>query len=157
MANDSSDIFDSVVSLDDSHLHQGFDEGFRDGLASGRLEGREIGLRLGFQRGEEIGFYQGCTDIWKEAISRCPNAFSVRCQKNIGLFVDQLKVMSPMLEDHRDERLQDMMEMIRARFRAILSMLSVHIHYEGYPGGGISSSSSSSSPFDHQDDRTSDF
>lgn len=126
------DIFDSTLNLEELQLQQGYEDGFRDGIEAGKVEGREVGLKLGFQQGEELGFYQGCTDIWKAAISKCSDTFSARSQKSILLLQEQLKAYP--LNDPTDERLQDMLEMIRARFRAILAMLSVHIQYEGYPG-----------------------
>lgn len=138
----SEDIFDSTLNLESSQLQKGFEDGYKDGIEAGKVEGREVGLKVGFQLGEELGFYQGCTDIWKAVISKCPNHFSARSQKSILLLEEQLKAYP--LNNHNDERLQDMLEMLRARFRAILAMLSAHIQYEGYPGS-------------HAEDNTSEF
>ncbi|KAH7373743.1 hypothetical protein KP509_17G072800 [Ceratopteris richardii] len=130
--DNTEDIFDSTLNLESDQLQVGFDEGFKDGIEAGKIEGREVGLKVGFQVGEELGFYKGCMDIWKVAISRCPGLFSARVQKRILLLEEQLK--NYPLSNSNDEKLQDMLEMIRARFRSVLAMLSVHIEYEGYPG-----------------------
>ncbi len=129
---EEEDIFDSVVNLEGSHLQQGFDDGFRDGVAAGKEEGREVGLKTGFELGEEIGFYRGCCDVWKAAIEKDANAFfSARAQRNVRQFDEQL-ISYPLLNP-QDERLQDLVDTIRAKFRAIMSMLSIHLDYEGYP------------------------
>ncbi|KAH7302361.1 hypothetical protein KP509_23G069000 [Ceratopteris richardii] len=130
--NNTKDIFDSILDLESAQVQVGFDEGFKDGIEAGRVEGRELGLKVGFQVGEELGFYKGCMDMWKIAISMCPGSFSARLQKRILLLEEQLKIYP--LSNSNDEKLQDMLEMIRARFRAVSAMLSVHIEYEGYPG-----------------------
>lgn len=125
------DIFESSVNLEGSHLQQGFDDGFRDGVGIGKEEGREVGLKTGFELGEEIGFYRGCTDIWKATTEKEASAFSARAQRNIRLLDEQLQAY-PLLNP-QDERLQDLLESLRAKFRAIMSMLSVHLDYEGSP------------------------
>eukprot|EP00250_Pteridium_aquilinum_P012496 c20761_g1_i2 orf=579-1016(+) len=136
----ADDIFDSTLNLESLQLHQGFEEGFQDGIEAGKVEGREVGLKIGFQQGEEIGFYRGCVDIWKAAMAKCPDTFSPRSQKSILLFEEQLKAYP--LNNPTDERLQDALEMIRARFRAILAMLSAHVTYEGYQGSHAEGSTS---------------
>lgn len=125
------DIFESTLHLEDSQLQQGFEDGFQDGVEAGKIEGREVGLKLGFKQGEELGFYKGCIDIWKSVISKDLKALSARSQRSIQLLDEQVKAYP--LSNHGDESLQNMLEMIRARFRAILAMLSIHIEYDGYP------------------------
>ncbi|MCO5560146.1 hypothetical protein L7F22_013753 [Adiantum nelumboides] len=138
--NEAEDIFETTLNIESAHFQNGFDEGFKDGVEAGKVEGREVGLKVGFQLGEELGFYQACVDIWKAAISRCPQCFSARSQKSILLLEEQVKVYP--LNNSSEERLQDMLEMIRAKYRAILAMLSVQIHYEGYPGSRSEETSS---------------
>eukprot|EP00249_Psilotum_nudum_P011756 c23363_g1_i1 orf=494-931(-) len=128
---EAPDIFESSLSLEDSHLRQGFDDGFRDGLEAGRAEGREAGRKAGFEIGEEVGFYTGCVDIWKAVLVKDPHAFSARSQRTIKLLEEQLRVF--VLSKPGDSQLGDLLDMIRARFRAILSLLSIQIHYDGRP------------------------
>lgn len=135
------DIFESTLHLEDSQLQQGFEDGFRDGVETGKVEGREVGLEVGFKQGEELGFYRGCADIWKAVIAKDAKTFSVRSKKSIQLLEEQLKAYP--LSNHNDESLQDMLGMIRARFRAILAMLSIHIQYDGYPKSHAEDESSS--------------
>lgn len=126
------DIFESSVNLEESHYQLGFDEGFKDGVESGKVDGREVGLKNGFQAGEEIGFYTGCVDVWKAAVAVDDvGAFSPRAQRSIKQFAE--KLLAYPLAHPEDERLQDLLEDIRVKFQAILSMLAVHLEYPGHP------------------------
>ncbi|OVA13899.1 Essential protein Yae1 [Macleaya cordata] len=125
------DIFDSSLNLEETHFEEGFKEGYNDGLVSGKQEGKEVGLKLGFEVGEELGFYQGCIDVWNSAIRVEPNCFSSRVQKSIKQMEDLIKKY-PIL-DPEDESVQDIMDALRLKFRAISATLSMKLEYEGYP------------------------
>ncbi|CAM6099327.1 unnamed protein product [Calypogeia fissa] len=130
-APQEGDIFESSVNLEESHYQLGFDEGYKDGVESGKVDGREVGLKNGFQVGEEIGFYTGCVDIWKAAVAIDSSAFSPRAQRSIKQFEE--KLLAYPLSDPEDQRVQDLLEDIRVKFQAILSMLSIHLEYPGHP------------------------
>jgi hypothetical protein len=130
-AREEGDIFESSVNLEESHYQLGFDEGFRDGVESVKVDGREVGLKNGFQVGEEIGFYTGCVDVWKAAVAVESSAFSSRAQRNIKQLEE--KLLAYPLSDPEDERIQDLLEDIRVKFQAILSMLGIHLDYPGHP------------------------
>jgi hypothetical protein len=38
-----------------------------------------------------------------------------------------------LVQNPQDERIQDLVDTICGKFRAIMSMLSIHLDYEGYP------------------------
>lgn len=126
------DIFDSSLNLEETHFNEGFRDGYNDGLVPGKQEGREVGLKLGFEVGEELGFYRGCIDIWNSAILMdSQGRFSSRVQKNIKQ-MEELIEKYPVL-DPENENVQEMMDGLRLKFRAISSSLSMKLEYDGYP------------------------
>ncbi|XP_058086374.1 uncharacterized protein LOC131233611 [Magnolia sinica] len=125
------DIFDSSLKLEENHFDDGFRDGFNDGLISGKHEGREVGLKLGFEVGEELGFYRGCIDVWNSILRVEPSSFSSRVQKNMKQ-MEELLEKYPIL-DPEDENIQEIMDGLRLKFRAISATLSVRLEYDGHP------------------------
>jgi len=62
--NDTADLFDDLLTLEDRFYNQGYEQGLVDGIAAGRAEGRQIGLERGFQRFLEAGRLQGKAIVW---------------------------------------------------------------------------------------------
>ncbi|KAF8409344.1 hypothetical protein HHK36_005419 [Tetracentron sinense] len=135
------DIFDSSLNIEETHFQDGFKEGFDDGLVSGKQEGSEVGLKVGFEVGEELGFYRGCVDVWNSAIRVDSTCFSSRVQKSIKQ-MEQLIQKYPIM-DPENENVQEIMDSLRLKFRAISATLSMKLEYNGYPksseGGGLQS------------------
>ncbi|CAN6453406.1 unnamed protein product [Victoria cruziana] len=131
-SSDLGDIFESSLNLEERHLQEGYDEGYDDGLASGREEGREVGLKVGFEVGEELGFYKGCVEVWKTAFEICPDGFSARVQRNVKQMAELIE-RYPILEPE-NEGVQDLMDALRTKFKAVSAMLSVRLEYQGFPG-----------------------
>ncbi|KAK6919513.1 Essential protein Yae1, N-terminal [Dillenia turbinata] len=127
----AEDIFDSALNLEESHLQQGYNEGYADGLKLGKQEGVEVGLKLGFQSGEELGFYRGCIDLWNSVISISPKCHSARVLKMIKR-MDELLDKYPIL-DPETESVQDLMDNLRLKFRAVCASMSIKLEYDGYP------------------------
>ncbi|XP_010278358.1 PREDICTED: oral cancer-overexpressed protein 1 homolog [Nelumbo nucifera] len=125
------DIFDSSVNLEETHFQEGYKDGFNDGLVLGKQEGREVGLKLGFEVGEELGFYRGCVDVWNAANRVDSSCFSSRVQKNIRQ-MEELIEKYPFL-DPENESVQEIMDALRSKFRAISATLSLKLEYDGYP------------------------
>ncbi|XP_057952305.1 uncharacterized protein LOC131146618 [Malania oleifera] len=125
------DLFDASLHLEQTHLHEGFDEGYKDGLSSGKEEGRQVGLKLGFETGEELGFYRGCVDVWTSAARIDPTQFSARVHKSIKQ-MDELIREYPVA-DPENERIQEIMGSLRLKFRVVCATLSVKLEYKGCP------------------------
>lgn len=125
------DVFGESLTLEDTHLNEGFQEGYETGLASGQDDGREVGLKTGFTTAEELGFYRGCVDVWNSVIRVEPTCFSTRVQKNIKE-MDELVSKYPVLEPE-NESVTDIMGSLRLKFRAICATLNVKLEYSGYP------------------------
>ncbi|XP_057839967.1 uncharacterized protein LOC131049627 [Cryptomeria japonica] len=125
------DIFESVVNLEQQHIQQGYNEGFKEGIELGKVEGRDVGLKHGFEVGEELGFYRGCINVWKAALEIEPTVFSTRVHKQIKQ-LEELVDKYPVLEPE-NESVQDILESMRTKFKAISATLSGNLEYEGYP------------------------
>ncbi|KAL3694369.1 hypothetical protein R1sor_008020 [Riccia sorocarpa] len=132
------DIFESSLNLEGSHYQEGFDEGFADGIQAGREEGREVGLKTGFQVGEELGFYTGCVDLWSATLDIDASVFSARARRSIKQLEELLSAYP--LSDPEDERVTELLDKIRLKFQAILSMLSLQLDYPGHPKHGPTTS-----------------
>lgn len=127
---DLNDFLESLVLLEEAQYQEGFRDGCNDGLVSGKEEGRDVGLKMGFQVGEELGFYRGCVDILNSVIQIGPSAFSSRVRKNIeqlGALVNSYPLLEP-----ENERVQEIMENMRLKFRVVSANLGVRLDYEGY-------------------------
>lgn len=127
---DLNDFLESSVLLEEAQYQEGFRDGCNDGLVSGKEEGREVGLKMGFQVGEELGFYRGCVDILNSVIQIDPSAFSSRIRKNIeqlGALVNSYPLLEP-----ENERVQEIMENMRLKFRVVSANLGVRLEHEGY-------------------------
>jgi len=81
--NSTDDFFELSVSLEKSHIKEGYADGCKQGLVKGRQDGYEVGLKHGFQVGEELGFYRGLVLVWLAAIHLEPNCFSAWIKKTI--------------------------------------------------------------------------
>ncbi|KAI3951647.1 hypothetical protein MKW92_020352 [Papaver armeniacum] len=109
--NDDLDPWDSINSLDDTHRQEGIDAGYKDGLISGGKEDwNQVGLISGFEVGEELGYYQGCLDVWNSAIKIEPNCFSSRIQDNIKQLNELIKTYHP-----ESEKVQEIMNALRLK------------------------------------------
>ncbi|GAB4859547.1 hypothetical protein Ancab_011015 [Ancistrocladus abbreviatus] len=125
------DIFASSVSLEKTHIQEGYAEGYRDGLVIGRQGGHEVGLKHGFQAGQELGFYRGVVDVWICVIQVDPRCFSTRVQKNIQQLrelVDKYPFMDP-----ENESVDEILKGLRLKFRTVCATLGVQLEYNGYP------------------------
>ncbi|GMG98614.1 hypothetical protein Nepgr_000454 [Nepenthes gracilis] len=125
------DIFASSVSLERTHIEEGYADGYKDGLTLGKQDGYQVGLKHGFQVGEELGFYRGLVDVWTSAIRVDPSCFSTRVQKIIqqmSELLDEYPIMEP-----EDERVDEIMGTLRLKFRVVCATLGVKLEYNGYP------------------------
>ncbi|KAE8654825.1 pentatricopeptide repeat-containing protein [Hibiscus syriacus] len=119
----AEDIFDSSLNLEETHYQGGYKEGFNHGITTGKEEGKEVGLKTGFETGEELGFYKGCVDVWNSAIQVDPTQFSARIKKNIKQMQELIQKYPVM--DPENESVQEIMEALRLKFRAICAGLDL--------------------------------
>lgn len=124
------DILDSSLNLEETHLKEGHAEGYKDGLVTGKEEAKQVGLKVGFEVGEEIGFYRGCVDVWNSAIWVDPKRFSIGVRKGVKQ-MEELIDKYP-LQDPENEQVQELIEGLRLKFRAICATLGVKLEYNGY-------------------------
>lgn len=125
------DIFDSSLNLEDAHFKEGYAEGYKHGEVSGKEEAQQVGLKVGFETGEELGFYRGCVDVWNSVIRIDPTHFSSRVLKMIKQ-MEELVEKYPLM-DPEDESVQQVVDGLRLKFRAVAATLGLKLEYVGYP------------------------
>lgn len=128
------DIFESSLHLEETHFEEGYSDGYKHGLVIGKEEAQQVGLRVGFEAGEELGFYRGCIEVWNFAIRVDQTRFSDRIQKMIKQ-MEELVEKYPVF-DPESESVQELMEALRLKFRAISATLGMKLEYNGYPKMG---------------------
>ncbi|KAI8466918.1 MAG: hypothetical protein J3K34DRAFT_460648 [Monoraphidium minutum] len=135
------DPFDALHSLEEEHIAEGYEAGRKAGLAAGLQEGRELGLQKGFEIGLEVGHYAGCARAWRALGALAPGAVPQRAERGIAA-LERLIADYP-LYDPQDERLHDLLEAMRARFKAVIATLGAAADYAAPhgapaapPGGG---------------------
>lgn len=139
------DLFESALNLEEQFQQEGYEEGLRDGWRSGRAEGRALGLQKGFEVGHEVGFYAGCCQLWRQLQAREPTLFSQRVDRGIAAMEEAVR--SFPLEDPKDERLQDLMDSLRGKFKAVAAGLGLTdaALFPQQQGGGAGEGGSSAS------------
>ncbi|GAX75125.1 hypothetical protein CEUSTIGMA_g2569.t1 [Chlamydomonas eustigma] len=115
------DLFSDVHEIEQKLIAAGQGEGYRDGLTVGIMEGREIGVQKGYEIGLEVGFYSGCVKIWRKLQMRDPTFISDRALRGLVNLEELLATLN--FENPQDERLQDLLEKIQGRFKAVASMI----------------------------------
>ncbi|XP_059428762.1 uncharacterized protein LOC132162537 [Corylus avellana] len=132
---EEEDIFDSSLNLEEAHFKEGYSEGYEHGLVTlGSEDGQQVGLKVGFETGEELGFYDGCIHVWNSAIQVDQTRFSDQVQKTIRQMEELVKKYPVM--DPENESVQQLMEGLRLKFRAVSATLGVKLEYVGYPKTG---------------------
>jgi hypothetical protein len=59
------------------------------------VEGGGLGVRQGFQIGQEIGYYSGCTQMWRYLDSKSPGFLHPRAEKVVSA-LEQLLISFPL-------------------------------------------------------------
>jgi len=62
------EVFDSLLSLEETYYAEGYEEGLRDGEKVGLVEGCLFGFEKGFDKFLELGRLQGRVSVWKARI-----------------------------------------------------------------------------------------
>lgn len=118
------------------------------------MEGGGLGVRQGFLIGQEIGYYSGCTQMWRYLDSKSQGGFlHPRAEKVVSaleqllfsfplkdpkvsllcLFLFRFVISEKYNQSSQDERLQELMDSIRGRYKAAASMLNVTGSLGCYP------------------------
>ena len=115
----------------------------RDGLRAGRTEGLALGVEKGFEMGHEVGFYAGHAAVWRRlralqregpgeqvpgsAAAAAAGAAAAGAERGAridrGLASLEEHIAAFDLADPRDERLQEKVDAVRGKFRAVAAMM----------------------------------
>eukprot|EP00877_Chromochloris_zofingiensis_P010366 jgi/Chrzof1/5583/Cz16g08040.t1 len=96
-------------------------------MVAGLQEGRELGLQKGFEIGVEVGYYRGCVRMWRRLQDTQPDVIPVRADRSITAMEDLLQAYP--LHNPQDEQLQDMLENLRGKFKAVVTVLGKSHEY----------------------------
>ncbi|CAL5091288.1 unnamed protein product [Urochloa decumbens] len=121
------DFLEPSVLVEETHYGKGFRIGYAAGLVSGKEDARKLGLNMGFQVSEELGFYQGCLDVWIAVAHINHGAFSDRMKKNLEQMA--ALVSSYPISNPENEQIQEIMGQIRLKFRIITANLGVKLEH----------------------------
>jgi len=70
--SDELDIFDSLLTLEESSYEQGYQKGLEDGKLVGTIEGRALGLSNGFSKQLQLGRLRGRALVWQARLQASP-------------------------------------------------------------------------------------
>ncbi|XP_055505172.1 protein LTO1 homolog [Leucoraja erinacea] len=117
------DLFDAIVLADNEFRGKGYREGFIEGSQLGETEGRRYGLANGAKLGSEVSFYKGFTITWKSLLQNNPDTKNSKRLKVLNSMLEM--VHSFPYEDPTNDRLQEDLEKMRAKFKQICSLLNI--------------------------------
>ena len=119
--NPGGDLFDSVLSLEETLQRQGREKGAEHGGRIGFLEGYGAGRQKGYSAGSEIGFMLGVC----ESVAALGEQFSVktRTQKSVQALIDSLKKFP--FNDPSEEDYVENFEKLRTKFRQVCAQLKM--------------------------------
>lgn len=66
--------FESANNVEELAYQDGYQQGFDHGALHGTFEGRELGCEKGFELWEEVGFYRGMAQVWRECLEQAEAA-----------------------------------------------------------------------------------
>lgn len=68
---DSFDFdIDAINNVEETAYQEGYQQGFDHGALHGTFEGRELGREKGFELWEEVGFYRGMAEVWRQCLEQ---------------------------------------------------------------------------------------
>jgi hypothetical protein len=85
--------------------------------------------------GAELGYYSGCAQLWRQLQAARPGFIPARAEKAVASLERQLADF-PM-GNPKDERLQELMDAVRGRFKAAAAMLGLQESCQHGEAGGL--------------------
>ncbi|XP_051885303.1 protein LTO1 homolog isoform X3 [Pristis pectinata] len=115
---------------------KGYEEGFIEGGELGETEGRRYGLANGAKIGSEVSFYKGFAITWKCLLQ---NNQDVKNSKRLKTLNSMLEMIHSFpYEDPTNDKLQEDLEKIRAKFKQICSLLNIQPTFHKEKAAGMS-------------------
>lgn len=65
---------DAINNVEETAYQEGYQQGFDHGALHGTFEGRELGRDKGFELWEEVGFYRGMAEVWRQCLQQADAA-----------------------------------------------------------------------------------
>eukprot|EP00282_Hemiselmis_andersenii_P023198 CAMPEP_0172003528 /NCGR_PEP_ID=MMETSP1041-20130122/3987_1 /TAXON_ID=464988 /ORGANISM="Hemiselmis andersenii, Strain CCMP439" /LENGTH=199 /DNA_ID=CAMNT_0012657313 /DNA_START=194 /DNA_END=790 /DNA_ORIENTATION=- len=127
------DEMDELLGMEAKWNEEGRAAGIADGTKQGIHDGRELGISKGHELGQELGYYSGCALAWlNQPESSKQVAVSGRARKSLESVISLVEAVP--LDDVADAKLSDVIDQVRAKWKAALSQMGLTVRQEG--GGG---------------------
>eukprot|EP00904_Undaria_pinnatifida_P011479 jgi/Undpi1/7461/HiC_scaffold_22.g09934.m1 len=120
-------MFDDAVLLDDRIVAEGKAAGVEDGKARGFKEGEGMGRGKGFQIAAEMGFCKGCCQAWLALNADDPGRFPFSEKALTSMRAVSALAESVPHVNTRDATAAQTAQRVRARFRAVISMVGLPV------------------------------
>eukprot|EP00274_Cyanoptyche_gloeocystis_P008195 CAMPEP_0196652214 /NCGR_PEP_ID=MMETSP1086-20130531/1447_1 /TAXON_ID=77921 /ORGANISM="Cyanoptyche gloeocystis , Strain SAG4.97" /LENGTH=134 /DNA_ID=CAMNT_0041982635 /DNA_START=80 /DNA_END=484 /DNA_ORIENTATION=+ len=120
MSNEA-DFLDAVLHIDEQFIQDGYEQGRIIGQEVERKEGAALGVQKGFEIGNEVGFYEGCLQVWEALCISHPELFSDRSLKSLQILREKIAEFS--WNDPRKEDILDVLDQIRGKFKQSKSQI----------------------------------
>lgn len=114
-----TDPIDSVLQVEAEASRRGQEEGFQRGVQDGFAEGFSFGVHRGFALGRDIGRMRGIVHMLRTKVPR--QDLSARIVAHMDKIEEDVAQLS--LSDATDDRLLDLYNDLRQRFRALLASI----------------------------------
>lgn len=123
-------MFDDVVLLDDRLVAEGKNAGREDGRAQGFKEGEGMGQGKGFRTAAEMGFCRGCCLSWLALNDENPDTFPFSEKALTSMRAVAKLAEAVPRENTRDADAAQIAQRVRARFRAVTSMIGLPVVFD---------------------------
>ncbi|CAG8671067.1 11495_t:CDS:2 [Gigaspora rosea] len=120
---------DDLVNLETIFIEIGREDGVKNGIKSGALEGQVLGCEKGYELLNEIGFYDGVTEMWLKILEKGLNIQNAKKPINERL-IKQLTSLRELISTYPIENQQnveflDLLNKIRSKYKVCTSLLGV--------------------------------
>eukprot|EP00462_Mataza_sp_D1_P001389 CAMPEP_0175093562 /NCGR_PEP_ID=MMETSP0086_2-20121207/3090_1 /TAXON_ID=136419 /ORGANISM="Unknown Unknown, Strain D1" /LENGTH=135 /DNA_ID=CAMNT_0016366555 /DNA_START=48 /DNA_END=455 /DNA_ORIENTATION=+ len=123
----ADDFLEAVVDMEATFHQRGIDDGQRFGREKGLAEGNCMGMTKGGEVGLEVGFYFGTVKMWLSLAAVQPALFPFRKLSKVTRLLELLEDLDVF--DPRSDIAVEKLHLIRARYKAVLSQLSLHQYF----------------------------
>ncbi|CAJ0918397.1 19812_t:CDS:2 [Entrophospora sp. SA101] len=122
--------FDDLVNLETMFIEIGKEDGIKAGFNSGKLEGYVLGCEKGFEISQEIGFYNGVTEIWLKFIVGLDDSSNLLPNVNNKRIIKELESLRELIstfpiENQQNIEFLDLLNKIRSKFKVCASLLGI--------------------------------
>ncbi|CAG8747313.1 1016_t:CDS:2, partial [Dentiscutata erythropus] len=119
----------TTLELDDLVNLETMEDGLKNGTKSGILEGQLLGCEKGYELLNEIGFYDGVTEMWLKILEKGLNIHNTKRPINERL-IKKLTSLRELIstfpiENQQNVEFLDLLSKVRSKYKVCTSLLGV--------------------------------